>query len=192
MDNRAIRATITTLAIFLVATQLVSAFGISTPYWKAYPLEILPGETKEVPFNLQNCPSLSETCDKTEINVIVSLEEGQGITEITSGDSYQIPYGTANTNVVLKLTIPEDAKSGDSYNIKFSVTSAPKDESGNIQLGVKYNVEFPVKVIESTQVSENTEKPEKAEVNTTSTTILIILSVLIILIIIYLVMRKKN
>ena len=193
MGNRNITLWFLTLAILLVSTSGVLAFGISSPYWKDYPLEMLPGQMKEISFNLQNCPSLKETCVKEDVNIIASFEEGEEIAEIISGSEYNIQFGTADTNMVLRISIPQEATIGDSYNIRFSIASPPREEEGNIQLKLKYSVDFPVVIVgESAVQSTPTTQIEEPEtkLGTVTVTILIIAAVLLIIFIILL-KRKK-
>jgi len=183
------------LAILLVGTGSVLAFGISSPYWKSHPLELYPGESREISFNLQNCPSLKENCDDGDANIVASFEEGSEIAEITSGDSYLVPFGSADTNIILKVSIPESASIGDEYNVKFSVSSPPAEgEGGNIQLGVKYGVSFPVEVIEEpTDVPPAADEPAPPDKSKRGNKVLKMLVVLVALILIaWIILRKKK
>ncbi len=149
------------LTIILVSTNNTIAYGISMPYWKDNPLKMYPGQIKEVALNLQNCPSKSEEkCQQEDVDIIVSLEEGKEIAELTSGTSYTIPFGTADTYIILKVIIPENAEIGSTYNIKLFIMSVPKKTISNIQLGIGYNKEFPVKIVEESeaQTEEDVEK----------------------------------
>ena len=180
------------LIISLISIQSVFAFGISSPYHKDNPLEMYPGQTKDVMFNLQNCPSLGDYCEKEDVNVVVSFEEGNEIAEIISGLEYNVPYGTADTNIILKVSIPEDGNVGDSYNVKFSIGAAPSgEEGGNVQLGVRYNVDFPVNVAESFVKS-----PKELSLEDKSwkiiLTIIMLVAVFILLIILVIVWRNMQ
>ena len=201
MGNRNIKLASFFLAILLVSTSNVIAFGISSPYWKNHPLKMYPGETKEVLFNLQNCPSLSEQCQRKDVNVLVNFDADNEIAQLLSGTTYQIPFGTADTYIKLKVSIPEDAEIGNTYNIKFSVSSAPEKIVTNIQLGIEYGVEFPVLVTEKSAIPETNEdfvretevkvinKQEKKNANVS-----IILGILILMagIIIYLILKRNR
>ncbi len=199
MDNRNIKINrnskikLTALlfsAILLINIPSIFAFGISSPYWKNNPLQMRPGETKEISFNLQNCPSLSEQCDREDINVNVLLEEGEEIAEITSGTQYTLPFGTADTNIILKISIPEESLQN-IYTIKFSVSSPADEEGGNVQLGTKYNVEFPVVVASPVpaQAQDNVIQKEK-KVN--ATLIGVIIAILMIIIFIFVLLKLKK
>src|SRR3989344_7243937 len=124
MDNRIrVRTIFAVLVILVVSTDSVLAFGISSPYWKAHPLEMYLGETRDIEFNLQNCPSLKDHCDKEDANVVVEFVEGSEIAEITSGANYLVKYGSSDQNIILKISIPENAEVGTVYTVKFSVSS---------------------------------------------------------------------
>jgi len=197
MDNRSIKIIILILVfslVFLVSTSIVAAFGISAPYWKNNPLKMYPGQIKEISFNLQNCPSLSPDCERVDENINIVLEEGSEIAEITSGNSYLIPYGTADKYIRLKIQIPNNAKIGDSYNIRFSATAAPTAEGGNVELGLKYNVEFPVVVGEEADIQgdiAHIEPRATAGISTGLIVIIILITIIIIIIIIYWISKKR-
>ncbi|MBS3098934.1 hypothetical protein J4462_01855 [Candidatus Pacearchaeota archaeon] len=194
MDNRIrVKTIFAVLAILIVSTNGVLAFGISSPYWKNHPLEMYLGETRDIEFNLQNCPSLKDHCDKEDANIVVEFEEGSEIAEITSGANYLVKYGSSDQNIILKISIPENANIGDEHTVKFSVSSVPEtDEGGNVQLGTKYFSSFPVKVIE--KPAEAVEKPviEETAPNKKSNVLVWALVVVIILVIFYFVFRRKK
>jgi len=147
--------------IILFGTGSVLAFGISSPYHKNKPLEMAAGEMREISFNLQNCPSLKDFCNEGDVDVIISgFEEGGEIAEVISGSGYRLPFGSHDENIILKISIPESAYVGETFNVKLSVSSIPDEEKeGNVQLGVKYRINFPVNIIGGPEKSPE-EKPE--------------------------------
>ncbi len=112
-----------------------------------------PGQERDISFNLQNCPSLSETCEGGKIEVSVFIEEGAEIAEIVSGEEYKIPYGTADTNILLHVAIPATVAVGTEYSVKFVIKPTPEDSGDQIQLGVEYTVEFPVIIKDQSEVA---------------------------------------
>jgi len=150
MGNNNIKL-ITFAIVTLLSISSVLALGVSSPYWKNNPLEISPGETKEVSFTLTNSPT-AETA-----TAFVNLVDGAGVAEIISGKEYTVTPGTTSTKVILKMSVPETAIVGTTYEVKFSVKGAPSDEEGTVQLIMGYNVDFPVKVVEQSQ-----EQPEES------------------------------
>jgi hypothetical protein len=196
---RILLLTLTALAVLLVGTGSVLAFGVSSPYYKNHPLEMYPGEVREIPFNLQNCPALLETCDPVDVTVTVEFIKGSEVAEIISGLSYLVPYGTASTNLMLRVSVPADANIGDSYDVEFSLSSPPAEvEGGNVQLGVKYGVGFPLEVVEKVEEvpDEPATPPVVDEPAPTGVNwplwIGIAIAVIVILIIVHLVKNKKD
>jgi len=197
MDNRNIK-TIMFFGILLISISGVFAFGVSSPYWNVNPLEMYPGQEIEVSINLQNCPSQSPDCTKSDESITASLKEGSEIAQITSGTSYTLPYGSANSYLTLKVSIPSSTAIGESYNIKLLLNPELSDNEGTVQLGTEYNVEFPVIIKSQSEIEipeEQTETPEE-EGKINLTLILSILGIIIligiIIAIIYFVMARKK
>ncbi len=173
---------------FLVSTSSVLAFAISAPYSKNTPLKMYPGETKDVSFVMQN---LQGNADE---NVVVSLLEGKEIADITSGNNYLVRLGTSDTQVKLRINVPSDV-AGKTYNVKFSVQSSPGGKEGNIQLGVGYNVDFPVIVMEKSAAPAPTpQEIEQPQENSTWAVwvIAIIIAIVIIIILVIWFWRKER
>lgn len=126
----------------------VGAFGISSPFWNTNPLELSPGESVEIFFNLQNCPSLSPDCDPVDEEVIVELVEGRKIARITGNRKYLIPFGSHDQYIKMNVKVPKKAQVGDTYIILFTVASLnPATGGGGISIGVKYSIKFSVNVV---------------------------------------------
>jgi hypothetical protein len=188
MGNNSIKLIVIAIT-FLLSMNYVSAFGVSSPYWKNNPLELSPGETKEVAFTLASSPTEETT------TAVVSLIGDAGIAEIISGTNYSVAPGSTNTKVILKISLPETATIGYTYNVKFSVKPAPSEGQGTVQLAIKYDIDFPVKVVEKSQVSqaatnESQLTPEKESASTTW--IIGIILVLAAVIIGYFLLKKKK
>lgn len=183
MDSRNIKLLTFVLGIFFLVNT-VMAFGVSSPYWNDNPLRMFPGETKEISFNLQNCPSLLEICDKSDENVVVALEQGEEIATITSGNSYELPYGSSDQYLRLKVEIPKNTDLGEKYNIVISATSTPKTEGGNVELGIKYSIDFPVVVGEKSSIPlpVSDEETERSAIGLIVVIVIIILILLTIVI----------
>ena len=174
------------IVMFCLVSTNVFAFAISAPYSKDNPLSMQPGETKDISFVMQNLEGDSD------VNAVVSLLEGKEIAEIISGTTYSIPLGTVERNIVLRISIPSDASAGNNYNVKFSVQSSPVDKEGDIQLGVGYNVDFPVIVLEKTAPAPSPQEIEQPEKSGMIWIIVLIVAIVIVIgLIIWLVKRKK-
>ena len=151
MVNRNIKLVLVAM-LLLLNIGFVLALSVNSPYYKNNPLEMYPGQEREILFNMQNCPSLLDSCDKEDIEVVVSLEEGSEIAKIISGENYKIDYGTSDSNIKLKVSIPNNVAIGTEYLVKILVSADPKN-SGSVQLGLKYNIEFPVVIKDASNVA---------------------------------------
>jgi len=165
------------------------ALGVSTPYWQDHPLEMYPGQERDVSFLLVNRAGNPTT------DALVTLDESAGVAEITSGEEYTVPPEARDVRVVLKVSIPDSASIGDSYEVKFSVREIPEeDQGGNVQLGVGYGVTFPITVVSQGDAPEQT-TPTESTARTASTgaiVIWIVMIIIIILLIAWLFGRKKQ
>jgi len=130
------------IPLFLILSALgVSAFAITSSYWSTNPMLMASGETKDTFFGLQNCPALLESCDPTDLKVVVIPLEGTEISTFITGTEYTIPFGTDNTYIDLQVSIPKCTPIDTSYNISFLVV--PLDTNGQM-LNIGYNINFPV------------------------------------------------
>ena len=193
MDNS--NKLITIIIIAVLSINIVVALGVNSPYWNENPLKMYAGETKEVVFPLAN------SVNEPTTEATVSLTKGGEITEIISGEKYTVSPGENNENIILRITIPENAEVGDNYTSGFKVLYIPAGEGGNVKLNVEYNVDFPVQVVSQADATSTT-NPDISNTNlgnlrTISPYIIIIISIIAILIIIAVVIfilfkRKKD
>ena len=182
--------------ILIVNTGFVFAaaeLGVGSPYYKNNPLKIYPGQEREIVFDIYNCPSRAETCDKQNIIAEVSLVEGKEIASLVSGSKYNLDFGDTG-KIRLKISIPNNAAIGDSYNVKMLLQSVP--EGSGVQVGVGYNIEFPVLVKEASEVPADY-VPIAGETQETTgmfLVIVIILSIVILIAIIsiYIMLKKRR
>jgi len=173
--------------VLLVGATGVLALGISTPYWKDHPLEMYPGQIKDVEFLLVN------KAGNDVADAFVTLDESAGIAEIRSGEEYSVPAGARDVKVILRISVPESANIGDTYDVKFSVKAVPEeDQGGNVQLAVGYGVSFPVEVVEKSSVPVEPEPQEPAKTGTGNALLWIIAIIVIIIIIYWFIKRKKQ
>lgn len=140
MGNRNIKIfLIVILTILIVGSVNVFAYGVGVPYWDERPLKIKPGESKDASFTLG--PSKDQA---TTENVIVSLVQGQEIAQLVSGTDYVVSPDGERQKIILRVTIPTSDPLDKEYRIKMSIVSASEGGPGTVQLGVGYDVEFPV------------------------------------------------
>ena len=182
------------LIIALLSINIISALGVNSPYWNENPLKMYSGQTTEVAFPLVN------GVDEKTTEASVSLVEGKEIAEITSGEKYTVQPGGNDKNIILRITIPPSSKIGDSYKVKFSVKYTPEGEEGNVKLDVKYNIEFPIEIVDQANASlpialstGNAGNETEEQNYTMIITIIAILLILLLAIIIWMTTKfKKN
>ncbi len=135
------------LSILLVS--LVIA-GVSNPYG-INPLEMYPGEIKDVTLTLQNLAGGGDVTYDMEVT------EGSEIASIKdSSNRYLVPLGDNNVKVNLKVEIPETATIGSEYSIKvrFSPVSVEEGEATGASVLVGFGAAIIVKVIGKPQPPE--------------------------------------
>ena len=89
------------LLITLALVSIVSAFGVSSPYWSDRPLIMARGETTIVSLSLQNMVG------NKDVNVKAELVEGSEISSL-KGDIFTIEAGTSS-NAQLTIKMPKDS-----------------------------------------------------------------------------------
>ncbi len=127
------------LGIIILLSINVYAFGVSTSYWPENPLVLEPGESRDVYFTLQNGAGATE-----DVIAKVELINGKDITQLLDkDDSYLVPAG-GSVRVNLRVTIPDNAKVGDTYTVGISATSTPSKVRGPVLFGSGVDATFPI------------------------------------------------
>jgi hypothetical protein len=171
MKNKLILIT-STLFIAVMLVSLVSAFGVSSPYWEDNPLKMAKGETVVVNLNLQNMVGDNDVTVKAE------LVEGSDITSLEE-DTFTVASKTYDTMVPLTVKMPSDVEDGDTQTVKVVFKTISQDTSG-ISMGTGMTVLFDVVAVEKTSESN------------TGTIIAVIVVILALAIIILCVKKKKE
>ena len=144
------------IILLLNSLMFVSA-GVSVLYHKDYPLELAPGESKDVQMILQNMVG------NKDITLRAEIVEGSEIAHITdSNPEYFIPFGREDIKVNLKVEIPENTPLNKEYQIKVSFKQVSQDSEGKmIQMTSGIEKAFPV-LITNTIKDIKEEKPSKS------------------------------
>jgi hypothetical protein len=125
-------------AVLVLSFIQVSAFGITSNYWRERPLELQPGQTAEVTLELQNMVG-NET-----VTLNATLMSGSEIAQITDASNiYVVPPQTKNVLVHLTITIPEDAPLEKEYTIGVSFLEIKTGGQG-VAMGSEIEKSFPV------------------------------------------------
>ncbi len=134
------------LVVFLASS--VVAFGVGAEYWTDRQLEMMPGQTAETFFEIQNP-------EDVEIVVQGNLLEGSEVASLIDGPDYSVDSKEKNRAVV-RVTIPESASIGDRYTIKavFKQISPVAGEGEGVQFSFNVAKEFDVLVVKEAEVQE--------------------------------------
>ena len=165
------------VALFLLGS--ASAFAISATYHEGNPLYILPGESKEVPFVLQNLGGTSD------INIKLEIGTGKEFLKIEdSSEIYVVPAG-GKTSVNLMMSVPADAKVKEVYPVSLNFITVSKSENGAFSLSGAIVQRFDA--IIGTGVPE-----EENKINTGFVILIIAIALAIGAAFYYLAIRKKK
>ncbi len=127
----------------LVATMLVSlvaAYGVGMPYWEGYPLNLNPGESKDVEFSLNNMDGAEDA------KFAVAIVEGGEFASVKDAN-YVVGAGE-KAPFVMTVQVPKDAVFGDNYKVTFTVKPTPVENAGGVALGLSLKQSFDVGVVE--------------------------------------------
>lgn len=131
-----IKLTISALILGIMLVSLVSAFGVSSPYWDGNPLVLARGESTTVYLNLQNMVG------EEDVKVKAELVQGQDVTELPK-EMYLVGAGTSDTLIPLVISVSKDAVPGDSQTIRIEFKTVQDDISG-ISMATGMTVAFNV------------------------------------------------
>src|SRR3989344_6814706 len=138
-----IQLQIAVLLMLAMFTQTAVAFGVTSPYWDTNPLELHPGESKDVQLLLQNMVG-----DK-DLSFSASISEGTEIALLIDEKlTYNIPFGTKDVPVMLRISVPEDLQTGETVNVKvsFKQLTVENSEGQMIQMTGGVGAIIPVKI----------------------------------------------
>ena len=176
----------------------VYAFGVTSFYWDKKPLYLNPGESREIQaFGLQNMVG--------EKDMTISVEQVSGLEIakiIDKSLNYEVPFGSKDVYINMKITIPSDAKIGQVYGVglRFKESAGEKQGesvqtiggmSNSIEVVVGKRIEGPQVVKEEIMPVQEPKEEQPFETITEtlkkgySKTPLVILSLILILIILF-------
>jgi hypothetical protein len=171
--------------VFLMT--LVSSFGIVAPYWKEYPLEMMPGQTVVINLTLQNMVGEQDMSFRAAIT-----DDKYGIASLVDENPvYLVPLGRADIIVPIEIRVPSDTAVGEvleDVTVRFSQVSS-SSEGGTVEVASAFNVAFPVKII--SPAGETIREDQTSGVNMV-VLITIILGILILGIVLYLILSKRG
>ncbi len=164
--------------ILVTLVGYASAFGVVGDYSRDNILKMYPGENKQVTYTIQNMVG------EEDIKIMVNLKEGENIARISGQNTYDVPYGSANTEVPVIVSIPENAPVGQKYNVVAEFRTVTEGGEG-VVIGLGIDYPFGVEVIE--KASE-----EKEESNLWIVAIILAFLVIIIVVVILIILYTKR
>lgn len=140
MKNKIIKITLPLLLIVLFSFY-VSAFAISMPYLESKTIVLHQGATSDFDLVLQNMVS------DTDETAMVTIDEGNEIARIIDKKNvYEVPKGTKDTIVHIKINIPNDAPIGKEWTVRFKATPITEKKGGMVQISWGVSDYFKVKI----------------------------------------------
>ena len=171
------------LGILVILSSSVFGFGVTD--WLTGPINVAPGGSQEVVFELQNM------LGNEDIIANAQIKEGNEIVTIKEGYEIEVPLGVKKEIHVL-VNIPGDYSEGN-YPVSIQFLTSSKQGSGPVQFNTGITKTFGVIVNKNVPTSEAPAEEEKTGFGTTGiATVLIMLAVLAIILIIVRFIHKKR
>ena len=189
MINKKLFGIFGTFLLFIVLLSLnIDAVGVSAPHWDERPLYVRPGEVKEITYLLQNMIGDSGIKMKAELEGDTSI-----ISFIDTYNIYDVPIGTSDKPVRVKITTPSDAQQGQEWQVGVRFSTILAEEEGKaVAIGTAFSKGFRVIVSQEPQPvlpTQPTPIPQPIEEERPSSFSLILV-LLVILIVLFLIVRK--
>jgi hypothetical protein len=179
IKNKIITRGILTIVVTLFLLGSANAFAISAQYHQGNSLYILPGESKTVPFILQNLDGASD------INIKLQITSGKEYVKIDGpSDIIVIPAG-GKTTVNLIMSVPANAQPKEIYPVSLDFVTVSKGESGTFSLSGAITQKF--NAIIGTGLPEEQPKP-----NYTFIVLIIAIALAIGIAFYYMAVKKKK
>jgi len=150
------------LGILIILTSPVLGFGVTD--WLTGPINVAPGGSQEVVFELQNMLGNEDIIAKAQI------KEGSDIASIKGGNEIDVPFGVKK-NIHVLVEIPKNYNEGE-YSVSIQFLTSSKQEDGPVQFNTGITKNFGVNVNSGAiqlgepkvQVEEPKERSLKGEV----------------------------
>jgi len=140
------------LLLLIISSFNVSSSGVSSPYWDENPMYAQPDEVKEFSYTLQNMVGTENIQMKAE------TEGDKNIIHLVDTNTiYNVPIGSSDVKVPVKITVPKDAKEGDEFQVGVRFTAISENKGQPVTIGAAFSKGFKVIVGKPTPiVNENT------------------------------------
>src|SRR3989338_427811 len=128
------------LLSILVLPLFAAAYGVSSPFWDTRPLVLQPGQTEDIILELQNLVGGNDILLRARV-----AEGAEIVTLLDENLDYYVPFGSQNVYSRVRISVPEDARDGQSWKVGILFTAIPlSEEGGMVQLDGGVNTAFPV------------------------------------------------
>ena len=166
------------LLLIILSVQLVSGLGIVSDYNLNRPLEIAPGEKKEIGFRIQNINSEEDS------RVQITIKSGKEIAQ-TQKNEVIVP-GKSIKEIFINVEVPKEISNGASrtVTVSFKEVSQQNGEGISIDLSQDYSISVLV-------LGEPKEK-KQIYIVLSLLAVFLILVVSIIILIVLIAREKKN
>ena len=160
--------------IVLICISNISAFAISSEYWRENPLRLYPGESKEFSLVLQNLGGTSD------LNLRANVISGYNVLKVADPSNiYTVPAGQkGQANFI--ATVPSDSKPGKVYSVQIDFLEVKDSKSGEFGFGTSIGQSFDIVTLSAVEQPTGLNK----------TVILYVIAGIILLVIVIWILRK--
>jgi hypothetical protein len=138
------------LLFTIIFTLNVNSSGVSSPYWDDNPMYAQAGEIKEFSYTLQNMVG------NEDIKMQATLEGDASVIQFVNKNSiYNVPFGSNDIKVPVRVTVPSNAKEGDEYQVGVRFTTISDNTGKPVVIGAAFSKGFKVIVGKPKTVAEN-------------------------------------
>lgn len=174
----------------LFSLSVVSAFGVSTPYWDENPLNLAPGESMDVELVLQNMAGAeNDVTFRAEMT-----DDGDGVASlIDSNLDYFIPFGSDDVVLRVRVDVPSDVDRGGVRDVVISFTQVSAEDAGMVSVSGGFTTKFPVFIVAPEKSVLSQSVPElEAPLKSPSTTWIWVLITVFVLTVLWFVWKKRK
>jgi len=141
--------------LVVMLSTFVVAFGVAAPYWSENPLILQPGESATIALSLQNMVG------DRDLTLRAELVTGAAIATLLDSDlDYEVPAGSNNIPVRIRIDVPADAELGSEFPVSISFTEVSDGTGGTVKLTGKIGKSFRVIAGEPEQPIIEAPEPE--------------------------------
>jgi hypothetical protein len=146
MTNK-IQTTILIGVLVITLSSLISASGVSSPYWPENPLQLNPGEIRVINLTLQNMVGNQDITFQAKLS---SQENIATLLNANAESKYLVPFGRKDVPIIIQIQVPSNAKVGSKYNVDVLLNEVSSSQEGMLHVTSSVSTSFPVEIIGKT------------------------------------------